>query len=314
MNYKLEDFGAEAKRIRQSLKLRQADVRDLVGLNQDTLRRTEKGLTMPTIETLDLLSIAYHTDMNQVFNAYKVTFDKYLEDRMKTVLPKIRKMDFGHLKEEIDLFEKEFENTFKGSSQIIEDKKNQYLEYLTSMSNIENAFSDKSRNDLTRLLKVSRYDLAYIKKHPKQLLLDKLEIRIFVLISIIYRYRDEFENSLAVIKAAKYAIDERYKNDHDYLYFSYLVSLNLMTIHHRQDNFSLLDEEYKHLLGLLDDQVGIATLTGMFIRSAINKHFLSESGTKALVEASLILLNDSGYENKAERTGQMLRNRYDFLD
>lgn len=314
MNYKLVDFGRRAKEIRISMSLTQSDVRELVGLNEDTLRRTEKGITMPNIETLDLLSVAYQCDMNSIFSKYKITFDLYFEDRLHILMPDIRKLNYGVIDKEAKKFAKEFKEVKKINQTLIKFKMMQYCEYLKSLSNFEKAFADKSRNDITNLVIVTKYSLLELKTKSKSVKLDKLEIRIFVLISIIYRYKDEFSNSIVYLEAALSALQSRYKDDNDFLYFYFLIVLNLLTHYHRIDDYQSLDLLYKESLKVLEKKIGIPTLASYLIRVGVNKHYLNEDESVSLVDTGLTFLKDIGYETKSERFRVSLTERYMFLE
>jgi|LGOV01.1.fsa_nt_gb transcriptional regulator with XRE-family HTH domain len=314
MNYKLKAFGAEARRLRLAANLKQSDVRGMVGINEDTLRRTEKGLTLPNIETLDLLSLAYGRDMNSIFSQYKITFDQYFEDRISSLLPSIRKLDFKAIEDEMIQFTHEFEKSKRINSSIITLKMNQYREYLRSLSNFENAFSDKSRDDITRLIGVTNYSLTDVKRKFDSLLLDKLEIRIFVLLSVIYRFKNEFDNSIVFLKASLSALEKRYSQDHDFLYFYFLIVTNLLTIYHRVDDFDSLDIQYKSGLSVIEEKIGVPTVVAFLLRSGINKHFLNEEGGASFVDVALRLLKDAGYDEKSERFRKSLKDKYTFLD
>jgi hypothetical protein len=140
--------------------------------------------------------------MNVIFSDYKLTFDQYFESRIGVILPHIRKYDYDQLKKEADLFLDEFQYFVKIKSSILENKSKQYFEYLKALSNLQNSFYDESRNDITNLISVLNCDYAILKNSKESIILDKLEIRIFILVSIIYRYRNEFDKSIFYLKSA----------------------------------------------------------------------------------------------------------------
>ena len=82
-SYNMKDFGQAIKNIRQSLKMTQRNVRNRVGISENTLMKVEKGLVIPKYETLELLSLAYKLDLTAIFHKYR--YDSSLE----TILVKI---------------------------------------------------------------------------------------------------------------------------------------------------------------------------------------------------------------------------------
>ncbi|MCH4886564.1 transcriptional regulator [Acidaminobacter sp. JC074] len=64
-------FGAYLRSLRNSLKYSQADVKNKIGINTDTLRKIEAGLVVPRYDTLDLLSYVYKKDLLNELLAYR---------------------------------------------------------------------------------------------------------------------------------------------------------------------------------------------------------------------------------------------------
>lgn len=311
MYYKLSEFGVEAKRIRKSLGLNQKQVKEIVGINEETIRRTENGKTMPTIETLDLLSIVYKCDMIAVFSKYKLTFDQYFEERIKYVIPSIRLENKDAINREVENFLQEFGGSKKLNSSVINDKSLQYIEYLKAAGNLKNSFVDKSRFDITNLVKVVSDPMGKNKK--KVILLDKLEIRIYVLISVIYRYRSEFDRSIRYLEVALNSVKLRYSDDKDFLYLYFLVMINLMTLYHRIDDFEALDSVYKNSLKVLDGAMGLPAITDMLIRVGVNKYNRQEKNAGDLLITALQILEDADQSDKKDKYIKSFSKRYPLV-
>ena len=62
-SYDLSNFGIELRSIRQKNGYTQNYVKELTGVNEDTLRRIENGTVIPKYETLEILSSLYKTDL-----------------------------------------------------------------------------------------------------------------------------------------------------------------------------------------------------------------------------------------------------------
>ncbi|MCD5415348.1 MAG: helix-turn-helix domain-containing protein [Clostridiales bacterium] len=76
--YNLVEFGNELRLIRSMNGLTQTKVREITGINEDTLRKIENGLVIPKYETLELLTYIYKTDLLQMLKSYRN--NKYLSD------------------------------------------------------------------------------------------------------------------------------------------------------------------------------------------------------------------------------------------
>lgn len=314
MYYDLKGFGSELRRIRKSLHLSQKQVRDAIGLNEDTLRKLENGSSMPRIETLDLLSITFKTDIFRIFSNYKINVDTYFEKRIIEILPSIRSLDYKTIEQEVTQFHNTFVDSKSYKIKDIRKKMEQFGEYLKSLSNFEHSFKDQSRDDLTKLVEVTGVSLSEIKDGSSLINLDKLEIRIFILISIIYRFKDEFRNSVLFLEAALKSVLKKYDDDKDFLYFYFLVALNLMTVYHRQNEYEKIDALYKSSLKVLDGKLSVNTLATYFIRVGINKNYVKEEEATYFVNFGLDLLKDTGYVDKSERYRQTFSKKYPFLN
>jgi len=314
MYYDLKGFGSELRQIRKSLQISQKNVRDDIGLNEDTLRKLENGTSMPRIETLDLLSITYKMDIFKIFSNYKINVDTYFENRIFEILPSIRSLDYKTIEQEVTEFHNTFVNSKSYNIKYIRKKMDQFREYLMSLSNFEQSFKDQSRDDLTKLVEVTGLTLSEIKDITNVLNLDKLEIRIFILISIIYRFKDEFHNSVILLEAALKSVQKKYSDDKDFLYFYFLITLNLMTVYHRQNEYEKIDLLYKSSLKVLDGKLSVNTLATYFIRVGINKNYVKEEEATYFVNFGLDLLKDTGYVDKSNRYKETFSKKYPFLN
>lgn len=79
-SYNMKEFGEVVRSIRRSLRLTQQDVRDRVGISENTLLKLEKGQVIPKYETLELLSLAYKIDIMALFQKHR--YDSSLETLM----------------------------------------------------------------------------------------------------------------------------------------------------------------------------------------------------------------------------------------
>lgn len=65
-SYNFKNFGSMLRDIRKNAGLTQSNVKELTGINEDSLRRIEKGSVIPKYETLEILSTVYKFDLLNV--------------------------------------------------------------------------------------------------------------------------------------------------------------------------------------------------------------------------------------------------------
>ncbi|BEP29729.1 helix-turn-helix domain-containing protein [Helicovermis profundi] len=66
--YNLEYFGDNLRKIRKNNRLTQKQVKNISGINEETLRRIENGLVIPKYETLKILSHVYKENLLHILN------------------------------------------------------------------------------------------------------------------------------------------------------------------------------------------------------------------------------------------------------
>lgn len=72
-SYDLTNFSKKLKSIRNSLGYSQSEVAEKTGVNSDTLRRLENGLSIPRFDTLEVLSLFYKENLTILLDSYKVS-------------------------------------------------------------------------------------------------------------------------------------------------------------------------------------------------------------------------------------------------
>lgn len=72
-SYDLTGFAKKLRTIRKSLGYSQTDVSFHTGINSDTLRRLENGLSIPRYDTLEVLSLFYKENLALLLDSYKIS-------------------------------------------------------------------------------------------------------------------------------------------------------------------------------------------------------------------------------------------------
>lgn len=72
-SYDLTNFSKKLKSIRNSLGYSQSEVAERTGINSDTLRRLENGMSIPRFDTLEVLSLFYKENLILLLDSYKIS-------------------------------------------------------------------------------------------------------------------------------------------------------------------------------------------------------------------------------------------------
>lgn len=72
ISYDMSIFARKIKEIRKELSLTQLEVQESTGIHTDTIRRFEKGETIPNYDTIEKLSLFYGLDLLNVLNKCKI--------------------------------------------------------------------------------------------------------------------------------------------------------------------------------------------------------------------------------------------------
>jgi len=309
--YDLIGFGNEIKGIRKSNGLTQSDVASRIGMQRDTFSRLENGKSTPKIATLDKLSYLYKQDILLIFTQYRVTIDTYISKHINNIFKHFR----NHTPDIIEDYMKDFEETFSNTNLYSDEyysiKRKQFHLYLEALEDIHKVINDASRQVITELflsLNITKKNL--FKRHFR---LDKLEIRIIILLAAVYRFKNEFIDTMSLLNIALEELLMSYSHDNEFLSLYLLIQGNKMSFYHRIDDFEGVKEIYQDCLGVIDDKLGIRHLYLLFIRAGLNKHFKEERHLDGLVAAGLQLIKDGGDQAKYDRELKILQDKYDFL-
>ncbi len=102
-SYDLTNFSKRLKTIRKSLGYSQNEVSEKTGVNSDTLRRLENGMSVPRFDTLEVLSQFYRENLILLLDSYKTSLNlSYFYDLIDY---HITNDDRNSIKETITIFE-----------------------------------------------------------------------------------------------------------------------------------------------------------------------------------------------------------------
>lgn len=102
-SYDLTNFSKKLKSIRKSFGYSQTEVSEKTGINSDTLRRLENGMSIPRFDTLEVLSLFYKENLIILLDSYKVSSElSYFYDLIDYYMVN---EDFNSLNDTISTFE-----------------------------------------------------------------------------------------------------------------------------------------------------------------------------------------------------------------
>ncbi|MBI9013213.1 MAG: helix-turn-helix transcriptional regulator [Clostridiales bacterium] len=310
--YNLNEFGKEIKNIRKKGYLTQIDVAEQIGMQRDTLRRLENGKSVPKIETLEKLSSIYGKDIFMILIKHRITIDNYISKHIHEISKNFRNYDYEKISNEITRFEETFSKSNYYNDAHMQTKIHQYKTYLECLANIGKTLDDKSRENIIQLF--LSLGLTQTKIKNRRFYIDKLELRIIILLGTVYRFKNEFVDTIELLDIALNEIDTSFKHDREFLYYHILVQFNRMSYYHRLDNFDKVKTIYEDTLSVIDHEIGVNVLFGFLTRSGMNKHFLQEPHLDGLVQTGLQILKDSGDLPQYENNLRKLKEKYPFMN
>lgn len=142
--YYLSDFGNELRIIRKKCGFSQTDIKVLIGINEDTMRRIENGYVIPKYETLELLSSLYKRDLLEVLQVFRI--DKYYYNYFATI-DKILTNNEIHLLDNLILdFEENLNNNSHAQHLINKFELTQFALFLTGVRQYNSKESSDHKN------------------------------------------------------------------------------------------------------------------------------------------------------------------------
>ena len=308
--YNLEQFGIAVKKIRKALGLSQVDVKKAVNISPNTLRRLEKGETIPTYDTIELLSMFYREDLLSILKSYKLSpsiYDIYrqideaiinqkasmnneiddLSNEIIKIKNKINLVDYSHYEQLLD-----FIKLLKNSTLYDDELGYQHIEDLKSclMLSIPNF----------KLSKLSNYNYNHI------------ELRILLLIALTYKENKDYEQSTMILKTIEKKISRKTETCQE------TVKILLKTIGNLSYNYYII-EDLEKSLEYANEGIHIARrndtnyiLYSFYARRAIAKILLNRNDYLQDVINSISLLDIAGKKELKETYINVFKEKYNL--
>lgn len=198
-DYNLKKFGCQIKSFRVKLSLTQKKIRELCGLNPDTLRKLEAGLTTPTIDTMIKLSEIYSINVYNILENCRT----YNDDNLIRFRRKIDQVSYSDNLESIELLIKEIkEYSSIDELSFIRDHLDQLeiLATVISMKNKSDILNSTLSHDMCyRGLRISKPNISLSKIYDY--IFTPLEIRLLIGLSFAKSRLEMTHDSIRIMEA-----------------------------------------------------------------------------------------------------------------
>lgn len=190
-------FGSSVKEIRTNARFTQKCVSELSGINIDTIRRIENGFVIPKYETLALLSTIYKFDLTKLLiktrdeNELNTLYSRF--DKVIVSMSDNRNENLAELNCLI--------NDINLNNQLEHGEINLLKKFITSTTYMQsnNSYDHNSFiEELVNSLKLTIIDFRL--ENLSIFCYSELEIRVLLLIGIIYKAKGEVGNSIPIFE------------------------------------------------------------------------------------------------------------------
>ena len=311
----LRELGQFVRESRMAIGLSQKDIKELTGLNENTLRKIENGKVVPKFETLEILS-----------SLLKMDFLHHLRQfRSNPIIMAIyNKIDYVFILEKDDalielmLLEKLLLNS-KSSFNLVNPNELKQLTIFIQSSikylddNQENLPYIDNVNVIDNIVKVlqlsnSNFELDSYYKHRYT----PFEIRILLLIGLFQVKIKKFDLSTSILIYCLNFLDDLYENDYDILKLKIKLYYNISYNYHNLD---------KHELALKYSNLGIDAalkqdfmfrLPFLIARKGIAEYYLDYPIAQKSFEDTLYLLKLTHDYDNYQRFLKIFETKYDY--
>lgn len=199
--YNLEKFGEKLKDIRKNLNLSQNKVTEETGVTERTIRNIENGKVLPSLDTLEILSAYYKTDLIHMLLQYRL--DDY------SVFYHIK----GTIESKIENYESaKLHNEFENLKMLLASTKNMYFKNVIKQLIIfTEAIIHKDVDydiSLKKCIEAIRMTTpTFTLENYKSFAYSPMEIRILMNIALIQNGLEKRELCLDILNFCIYSID-----------------------------------------------------------------------------------------------------------
>lgn len=309
--YNLESFGVELNKIRKKCRITQNAIYLATGINPDTIRKLEKGATIPKYETLEILSHLYKVDLLNVLkrfrhdqsltNLYLAIDQSIISNNIESLITLEDKLKSK------DLIQRNLINgiDYDLFSAFI---RNIIIYYSEVNCNIQN---NKSVSELIEYLKLSIQNYKYEEYGAYQY--KPLEIRLLLLIGL---FKVKMEELLDSNNIFLFCLDYLIQDNEESIWHNKLILkcyFNLSYNHHRLDlhekalDFAIKGIEYAKSKDTL------YSLAHLYARKGISELFLDKENHLTSLKRSLDIFDALDDEHSSKLYRNILKKQYQII-
>ncbi|NBG87068.1 helix-turn-helix domain-containing protein [Isachenkonia alkalipeptolytica] len=308
--YDLKDYSLTLKRIRKSCGYTQSDVRKLVGIHEDGLRKIENGSVIPKYETLQLLSKAYKVDLLELLAHMKS--DQSLMAYIQKVNEMITSNDiekFASVSKEIHVFLEKNKRVFQLFNSDEPLKLKLYLEAIGEYFESHHESYVNAEILLIEALTLSIEETFTIENLPDYPL-NYFDISLLLLLGVIKRELSDTESSTLILNTCLERLDifniKTVTNDRMKLKLMYNLAYN----NHTDDNYESVIEITSKAIEFATTNHILYSLPQLFYRKGIAEYQLGIDCYMDSLNKAITLLEVYGMEELKQKFIQTTLNLY----
>ncbi|MBE0451170.1 MAG: helix-turn-helix transcriptional regulator [Clostridia bacterium] len=299
--YQLDKFGEDIRKIRIESNLSQADVYDIIGISQDTLRRIENGYTIPKFETLEYLSLLYKTDIVTMLSKTRIGHHYALGNITQTLNDMILNNDFSHIDKAIKFVNDTIsDDNERPSDQMLLNKLFQFkalVEIIQEFNINPNSPLDKDPLviKINRALELTISD--FIMNQIDSYSLDFIEIRLLIIYCVILRLKTNYQDALITLEILLKKTENKLYYDQNYLDLLFKIHFSIAYCHHRNDNHQSVVSSCDKGLQICIEHSDYSLMHAFLFRKAVALFNLGEKEqSEQLIKQCITILKIIGNE------------------
>ena len=307
--YDLKDYSLTLKNIRKSCGYTQMDVKELVGIHEDALRKIENGSVIPKYETLQLLSKAYKVDLLELLAHMKS------DQNMMTYIQRINEMITSNDTEEFETVSKETHEFLENNKEVFQlfnsdepVKLKLYLEAISKYFKPSEVEHLQAKDCLVRALSLSLkepFNINLIDSYS----FNYFDISLLILLGVIERSLNNTSNSTLILDTCLKRLDifniQTVTNYRMKLKLIYNLAYN----HHMKDDYQGVIDFASRGIEFATKNHILYSLPQLFYRKGIAEYHLGIDTYMENLKKSITLLEVYGMDELKEK---FIKTTYDM--
>lgn len=302
-SYDLTNFSKRLKTIRKSLGYSQNEVSEKTGVNSDTLRRLENGMSVPRFDTLEVLSQFYRENLILLLDSYKTSISlSYFYDLIDY---HITNDDRNSIKETITIFESFISTT---NLQLVDQREiNQLKIFFKGIEISYGETKDAYQESLQVLIEAIQISIPSFKlKNWNTYKFNFLELRIlFTMASILGLLRECLISNEILLFILNYVDPSKYAKYYEKLLIIKSYSI-LAYNYHRIENHELAITYSERGIDFCIEHSIMNNLSLLLCRKGIAMFYLNIDGFEKFFFQGIELLKIQNKYQLAEQYEEIL--------